>query len=264
METPREIQIQPLGSYFDIDAEGYLINPASKDAVQEEYKPLINDIVGAYEKNYGERLRYVYMRGSVARGQAIAGVSDIDTFAYVDILKDDIDEHWTKEAEEDFRKKYPFINGVEMNAYPLSAITQDTIILNQSIVVWGEEIVVPKLKIGKDLARHAPNFHKRIQWFSKFLQKEVSDEEIETYCVWFMKGMLRIGCEITMERSQKYTRDLYKCYEVFSEFYPEKEAEMREVLYLALNPIHDKHKIQKIVDTLGVWLVGEINNVFPL
>lgn len=81
---------------------------------------------------------------------------------------------------------------------------------------------MPKLKVEKDLAIHSRNFHKRVDRYKERLAKEEVDEETKKSCVWFMKGLLRVGFEITMERSQKYTRDLYRCYETFSEYYPEK------------------------------------------
>jgi len=79
-----------------------------------------------------------------------------------------------------------------------------------------------------------------------------------------MKGLLRVGFELTMERSQKYTRDLYRCYETFAEYYPEKEPEMREVLDLALNPTADKEKMKQIMENFGAWLLAEIPKHFEV
>lgn len=71
------INIQPTGSYFEVDRKGYLVNPASKDKLQDEWKPAIDDVVEAYKENFGENLKSVYIRGSVAKGKAIEYVSDI-------------------------------------------------------------------------------------------------------------------------------------------------------------------------------------------
>jgi uncharacterized protein len=68
---------------------------------------------------------------------------------------------------------------------------------------------------------------------------------------------LRSGFELTMNRSKRYTRDLYRCYETFAEYYPEKEPEMREVLCLALNPITNKEKLYELMTGLGGWLQEE-------
>ncbi len=263
--TKNKIEIQPKGSYFQSDESGFLINPASAEKVQEKWKPLIEDIVDVYKNLYGEKLKNVYIRGSVAKGEAVEGVSDIDTFAYVDLSKEELNEsNINREVRKHIEEKYDFVEDIEMGAYPLSEISNDSIILNQSLCVYGEPISVQKLKVGKEMAIHSPSFHNRLKWFENFLIKDENDEEIKKGCVWLMKGLLRVGFELTMERSQKYTRDLYRCYETFAEYYPEKEAEMRDVLDLALNPIADKKKIKEIMENLGTWLLAEIPNHFEV
>ncbi len=260
--TEKKIEIKPTGSYFNIDKDGFVINPASAEKIQEEWKPVIEDVIDSYKKLYKDKLKNVYIRGSVAKGEAVLDISDIDAFAYVDANRQDLPS--AREERRLIVEKYPFIASVEMGISPLSEIPLDTIILNQSLCVYGEPIEVPKLKPGKEMAIHSPSFHNRFTKFENFLNKEDSEEEIKKDCVWFMKGLLRVGFEITMERSGRYTRDLYRCYETFAEYYPEKEVEMKEVLTLALNPTSDKRNIKKIMDNLGQWLLKEIPHYFDV
>lgn len=265
MEKLNRIEIQPKGSYFQTDENGFLINPASAEKIQDKWKPIIDDIVEVYKNKYGEKLKNVYIRGSVAKGEAVEGVSDIDTFAYVDLSKEELEENnINRSMRKHIEEKYDFVEEVEMTVLPLSDISDDYIMLNQSLCVYGEPTSIPKLKVGKEMAIHSPTFHNRFKRFENFLEKDESEEEVKKGCVWLMKGLLRVGFELTMERSQKYTRDLYRCYETFSEYYPEKEPEMREVLDLALNPISDKKKIKEIMDNFGVWLLGEIPDHFEI
>lgn len=261
-----KIEIKPIGSYFDIDSDGYLINPASLEKIQEEYKPLIKEIIDIYKEIYGEHLKQVYLRGSVAKGEAIKGVSDIDTFAYVDLSPKYLKKNNTNRGmRKHLEEKYDFIEDIEMSAFSLSDIPNDYIILNQSVCVHGDPLKVPKLRPGKELAIHVSEFHNLFLWFEKFLVKEnEAEEEIKKSCSWLMKRLLRVGFEITMEREKKYTRDLYLCYETFAKYYPEKETEMREVLTLALNPITDKDEIKRVIDGLGQWLLLEISKYFEV
>ncbi len=156
------------------------------------------------------------------------------------------------------------LQGLRWGAFPLSDIENDYIILNQSLCIYGTPVSVPRLKPGKEMAIHARGFHNRMTWFEQFLAKDEPEEEIKKGCVWLMKGFLRVGFEITMERERVYTRDLYRCYETFSKYYPEKEPDMREVLYLALNPVSDRAVIKKVVDLMGKWLIQEIPKYFDI
>ncbi|MBU3669046.1 MAG: hypothetical protein FGM57_03730 [Candidatus Taylorbacteria bacterium] len=258
----KEIEIRPTGSYFEVDQDGYIVNPTSKEKIQERWWPVIDAIIGYYQKAYKDKLHSVYVRGSVAKGQAIEGVSDIDTFAYVNLPKSEINHDWVDAAEKELAESYDFVEGAELGASPVSDIKDDSIILNQSVCVFGTEVDVPKLKVGSELAIHSQKFYKRVDWFNEFLKKDETLEEVRKGCTWFMKGLLRVGFELTMDRSQKYTRDLYRCYETFAEYYPEKESEMLEVLHLALNPIADKAKLKEIVDGFGAWILAEAQKIF--
>jgi hypothetical protein len=262
MNNSSYIKIKDIGSYFDVDENGHIVNPTSQEKIQSQWRPVVNAVLETYQKVFGDKLQNVYIRGSVAKGQAVEDISDIDTFAYVEIEKDEIDYNWTNDAEKAILKQYPFVEGVEFSALPLSTAYDNQIMLNQSLCVYGESIDVLRLKIDKNLAIHAPSFYKRLERFEKFYEQEKTPEQIKSHCVWQMKGLLRVGAEIVLERSNKYTRDLYKCYEVFSEYYPEKESEMREVLNIALNPIDDKNKVKEIMDTTGDWLLKESKKYF--
>jgi len=79
------IEIQKTGSYFNIDKDGYLINPASLDKVQDEWKLLVQAVIQLYKREFKDSLVSLYLRGSVSKGEAVAGISDIDTWAFVDM-----------------------------------------------------------------------------------------------------------------------------------------------------------------------------------
>lgn len=252
----KEIPIKEIGSYFQVDSEGYLINPASVEKISAEWKPVVNDIVDAYKAHYGANLHSVYVRGSVGKGDATPGVSDVDTFAYVTLPKDQIKTDWVKSFEDKLAEKYPFVQGFEISVDPVKTAPDDRILLLQSACVFGEDLskTMPKVKVGKETLGHVYSFKKNLVWFDEWAQKPQEKSEIRNSCTWLMKRFLRTGLELTMERAGLYTRDLYPSYKVFAEYYPDKEAEMKEVLYLALNPTDDIEAIKKIRNDFGVWL----------
>lgn len=262
MEKPPEkenVKIQPRGSFFEVDEDGYVVNPTSYEKIQKEWKPVIDDTVEWYKETFSDDLINVYIRGSVAKGEAIKNMSDLDTFAFVDLQWDEIEEAFTNSDIPNIKEKYSFVTDVEIHVEPIerSEEQNNVILLNQSLCVYGEPLDVPKLKPGKEMVIHAPYIGKRLEKLERFMNEEQSDEDIQETCVWFMKGLLRSGCEIVMERSGKYTRDLYPCYKIFSQYYPKKEKDMKEVLQLALNPTTDKSKIEKIMKNIGGWMKNE-------
>jgi len=252
-----KIEIKPIGDFFETDFDGYIINPTSLDKIQLEYKDILNDIVEIYKKRFGAKLHSVYVRGSVAKGTAIENISDIDTWCVVNDLEENIKTSWQLYIKELF-KKYPEFDDIEMGETLLGDIGRGyKILLHQSVCIYGESVNVPKKKINSQLAMHAPNFEERFDWFVDLIEKDTSPANIRRKCVWLMKTFLRIGLELTLDRVGKYSRDLYPCYEIFSEYYPEKEPEMRRALYLALNPIDDLNILNNFKEDFGNWLLQE-------
>ena len=255
----KEIPILEIGKFFDIDPDGYLINPASKEKIQKEWIPIVNDIIEKYKFYYGESLHSVYIRGSVGKGDAIPGISDVDTFAYVTSRITETKTDWMKSFEKESEIKYPFAKGIELSVSPVENSTNNKIFIIQSACVYGPDLnkVIGKIKPGKDTMTHTHSFSRNLKLFD-WMHKPETPEEIKKYCTILMKKILRVGLELTIERSGKYTRDLYPSYKIFSEYYPEREKEMKEVLYLAINPTEDLSILTRIRKNLGSWIVEKI------
>jgi hypothetical protein len=198
----------------------------------------------------------VYVRGSVGKGDAVLDVSDVDTFAYVTSKKEEIKTDWMESFEKEMLAKYHFAQGVELSIDPIEDAPNDRILILQSACVYGDDLneKIPKIKVGKETLGHVYSFNKNLIWFDNWALKSQTQEEIKKSCTWLTKRFLRTGLELTMERAGLYTRDLYPSYKIFAQYYPEKEVEMKEVLYLALNPTDDLSVIKRIRDNLGVWL----------
>ncbi len=257
-EKESKVEIKKIGSFLETDENGFLINPAAVEKIQPEYEAVIASVVDLYKQRFGESLRSVYIRGSVAKGQAIEGVSDIDAFAFVDLSEEKMNQR-EQVGDKELLEKYPFITKTELVAEPIvnSNNHGNIIVLNQAICVYGEPIETPKIKPGKDAMLHLQHMDETVRKAQSFFEADRSEERVKSKCVGLMKRLVRSGCELVMERSGKYTRDLYPSYEIFAKYYPEKSEEMLKALELALNPTADKEKIKLILSNLGNWLSDE-------
>jgi predicted nucleotidyltransferase len=265
MERPQKKDInpiRPMGSYFEIDKEGCIVNPASVEKIQGEWKPVLEKVINLYKELYKDNLVSVCVRGSVAKGQAIPYISDIDTFAIVKDDHEEIDRELEEEKRNAIVKEFPFASGIEMWALPLSSVKDEGALMNQSVSIFGEDVPYEKMKFSKDLALHAPHFESRHRKLLEILEQDYETEKVLKRVDWLGKGILRTAMELVIDRSGKYTRDLYPCYETFSKFYPDKEKEMRKVLELTLNPTDDKKVIQETLLPISEWLLEETKKYF--
>jgi|GEM_PF-3348941 len=94
---------RPVGGYFSLDAEGCLMNPCCKELLPAAWRPVLEAVVIIYREETGRKLYSVWLRGSLPRGLAVEGLSNLDTFALVPP-----DLYWCYRA---FAKWYPEHDG---------------------------------------------------------------------------------------------------------------------------------------------------------
>src|SRR3989344_7430449 len=109
-------EIKNIGGYLDVDKEGFIVKKASSDKFQEKWKPVIDEVKNAYIEHFGDKLHSIYVRGSVAKGEAVDGISDIDTIALVSLSKNHINTKWAEDFNLKIVSKYPFVEKVEILA----------------------------------------------------------------------------------------------------------------------------------------------------
>lgn len=254
--------IRNIGSVLHTDEDGYIIKTASADKIQPKWRPAVDMIVEACKTNLGDVLHSVYVRGSVAKGEAIEGVSDVDMVVIVNVPLDSVDTKWAGNLTTGIENKYSFVSDVDFMFGSVSALGRGhkLILRTQAACLYGTDLSdeLPPLKPGPDTIMHAKSLGTSMHEVTDFLAVERSEEAIRKKCTWIMKRIVRTGCELVMERSGKYARDLYPCYELFSQYYPEKQTEMYRALELAVNPSSDTEEIRKVLETLGEWMNTEI------
>ncbi|MBR5225150.1 MAG: nucleotidyltransferase domain-containing protein [Clostridia bacterium] len=64
--------------------------------IQQEYKPLIECVLENIRRYFGKRLVAVYLHGSIEKGDAIPGISDLDLMVIIDEKQTMQDDTWLK------------------------------------------------------------------------------------------------------------------------------------------------------------------------
>ena len=202
---------------------------------------------------YFINIHSIYLRGSVAKGIAVHGISDIDLILLVCNKFTEEDKIFLyKVLEKKVCEKFPFVNDIEMHDQTMESlliVPVQFMFKTQCVCIYGEDIVpdLPRFKIDMNAIAH-----------SRSLKNDIQDTLDGNHsCGWIMKRIVRVGLEICMIEEQVYTRDLFPCYQIFSKYYPDWEGKMREALTLAIEPILDSEIINGILMSLGSFLIKE-------
>lgn len=264
--------IAKIGSFLNTDSEGYLLNECRLEFIREPWKQAVEEIRQAHLKHLPEKIHSLYLRGSLPRGKAIEGISDIDTFAVINTRAGNLDFSWIEPLRKELLQKYPFVSDVEFHFIlhqkvlrELGYLSYRFIIKNLSLCLEGEDLApaLPRYKPGLNIAfAFHGNIQEVLSQAKEKIQNSVNDEATRRRCQWVMKRILRTGFSMLMGKEKVYTRDLYPCYEVFSKNYPEQEPQMRQALEWAVNPVSDQEKILEFLNTFGDWVAAEARQYF--
>ena len=258
------------GRYLPLDSNGRIINDRSTSKIQGQWKPLLDDLVGLFKENEPS-LHSVYVRGSVADGRAIDGISDVDSFAVINTDEDVpmLNCNWIDQANNQLRAKYPFCDGVETYLLPKSRLFSDRktafYLQTQSVCIYGDD-VIPQLqpyRVGEEATfSHAKNLEYDLGYIRSKLYLNDDPNFVRSCCKKIMKRIVRAAMETCMVEQGRYTRDLFLSHEMFALSNPEEAGRIAKAMHYALNPISDQSKLLQGISETGDWLVYHIQQKF--
>jgi hypothetical protein len=266
------IEIKKMGSFLELDDEGFVKSIDTKAPLQESWSDVVDRVIEFYKKEVGPELHSVYIRGSAAKAEAVDFVSDLDSFAVSRIEVGD-EPRAMDEFEKGIKKDFPFCNHVEISVVSLDQVSEvppkrkrsiwEELIKTQSRCVFGEDLssaIAPFLL--EDMLGHSLYLDDEVKNKLPSYMKEDKDDPIElkSNCVWIMRRILRGAFDLVMVKEAKFTRDLYLCYEVVSKVYPEKESSLRQALSLSLNPSSNPKEWMPLVLELNDWINTQLAN----
>lgn len=260
-------EVVKMGRFYECDAEGYLVNDTSRDYLEGKWLAAVEDATTACIESFGDSLRSLYVRGSVPRGLAVEGISDLDLICLLHDRNTEPDRGTTRtaEIERPFLERHPFVGELEVvitdeDEYLGMAQGQFTVKV-RGLLLHGEDMApgIHKFRPDRELAR-ALDYS--LEDSINFFRKSAADGSVPSGGVrWMAKRLLRTGMSAVVERAGAYSPDLWPQYDCFSGFYPERERIMYRVLELAINPEYEEIEFAHLLDDFGVWLAGEYRTV---
>ena len=251
------IQIEPIGSFFEVDENGCLINNTSSAHINLELESKILQVVDSFKNRFGSYLKCAYLRGAAANGTYKKNVSDLDLFALVDTGKEFVRWRMIEDDQAECDLAYASYSKDLFKVNPkLSKILKI-----QSLCIYGVDLIpsLPKVKLDRDLLLNYRWICEDTQTFEKQIKSNtLSTDVLKSY----LKVLIRTGFELVFEREMKYTTSLYWSYHSFGIHYPEKKENMKFVLHSFLNPLSISH--QHLIDILkfGKWISSQVDKEF--
>lgn len=262
------------GRWWRIDSAGFLQNDAQADAIQAEFKPVIDEVIEACLNHIEQDIHSIYVSGSVARGLAIRGKSDLNILVVTEYLSDPelIMQNWIRPAEDRIAARYDSVSDVLIEICPQPWLLRDEsefsigafIVKTQSVCVWGSDISpdLPDYKITDRQIRIAIANDDTAQckiYIDDFMQ-EATNEPLQTVRYWgteLCKNLIRVAYSLVMVDGEGYTRDLDISSSYFLEKFPDQQDNIDTLIRYLEEPTFTYEDIIRMIDTFGAWLLDQ-------
>lgn len=247
---------------YGLDRDGYIISDVNLDKVHSVYLPCINDSIKELKMMFPGRLHSVYVYGSVARGEAIIGKSDLDLIAMFMGTLNSEESTKLKNLSDSLSQKYCSLVrdvGIVVADYNYTIDPKNyyegAFIKELCICVHGED---PTRGFGpyKLTPEIAISFNGDIgEFVNRTIRKinMVSNQGFGKVSQGFARKFIRTCYSMVMVRSQIWTTRLHQQAKIFIHHFPEKEpAILNFQKWLEESPT-ERSLILKLIESEGIW-----------
>ncbi|WP_233157340.1 MULTISPECIES: nucleotidyltransferase domain-containing protein [Amycolatopsis] len=248
-----------------LDRDGTIAREGSLDRVSTEFAPVVEAfrrrVVGTFV-----RLHSAYLYGSVPRGTALPGTSDLDALLAFHDEPTDADRREAGRIEDALDREFPQINGAGIQLDSARTLLSDAERHDGGFFVAC--LCTPLL--GRHLAEHLPRYRPTSvlaretngdlgallpDWRKR--AAEVTDRERQTLSRTVARRIVRTGFTLVMPRWGGWTSDLARSAELFGHYYPDRRQQMRTAARTAREPTADPAILAMLIDDLAPWLAAE-------
>ncbi|MEU0423879.1 nucleotidyltransferase domain-containing protein [Streptomyces canus] len=254
-----------------LDAEGYIEREGSLGRIPQPFRPVVAAARDRVLDLFGPRLHSAYLYGSIPRGTARAGRSDLDLLLALRDDPTDADREGVRQLGEALDKEFPQIDGAGTLLYSRDLLLSE---LERHDLGWFVACLCTPL-LGDDLAEYLPRYRPDAllaretngdlalllpRWRERI--EAADSDETRTRLVRFMsRHLVRTAFTLVMPRWNGWTSDLREMAEVFGAYYPERAEQLRTAADLGHTPTADTAVLRTYVDDLGLWLADEYTRV---
>lgn len=264
--------------YLSKDEYDFLINDTNSEKISAEFLPIINEVQHIIVNTLHESIHSIYLSGSIPRGVASPGVSDLDIFA---ILKPNYYDDSLAILQEKCRallSTYHVVSKIDVEVwsfidiFPLTmnpnhiqikeTLSEFEIILKiASLCIFGNDLsqFIPPIKPSIALANDEISRIKMdIDQAKTSILAAKNTSEVNYWCKRVMKNIVRGGFCLCIPTIKEYTRDINLCTRTFAKNFPNYVHDIEKALFLIKNPSSNALDIIKFLDDFGPRLMKEV------
>ncbi|MEU1269966.1 nucleotidyltransferase domain-containing protein [Streptomyces sp. NPDC005799] len=255
-----------------LDPQGYIEREGSLGRVPHAFRPVVAAARDRLLDLFGARLHSAYLYGSLPRGTARVGRSDLDLLVALREEPTDADHDAVRALGEALDKEFPQIDGVGTLLYGRARLLSaaETYDLGWFVAcmctpLLGEDLAeyLPRYRPDSRLARETNGDLAELlpRWRRRIADADDTDAARRPLVRFMSRHLVRTGFTLVMPRWGGWTSELAEMAEAFAAYHPERAEQMRAAALLGHEPTGDPAVLRSYVDELGPWLADEYARV---
>ncbi|MFE7312773.1 nucleotidyltransferase [Streptomyces sp. NPDC057555] len=251
-----------------LDQDGCFVREGSLERVPAPFAPVVAALSARLTARFApDRLVSTYLYGSIPRGTAVPGVSDLDALLVLRDGPTDADRAAVRAVEAELDAAFPQIDGAG-----LLLVTADQLLseLERYDLAWFVACLCTPLS-GPDLTAALPRYRptsllaretngdlfRRLPGLRRRAAAATAQEERARLTRAVTRNLVRTGFTLVMPRWGGWTSDLAESAEVFGRYYPAYAEQMRTAARAARNPAAHPELLDDLLNDLAPWLAEE-------
>jgi hypothetical protein len=251
-----------------LDPDGCIAREGSLDKVPAAFGPVVDAvrarIAAAFDPT---RLHSAYLYGSIPRGTAVPGVSDLDVLLALHHEPTAADRADAEAVEAALDADFAQIDGAGVLLAATGTLLSE---LERHDLGWFVACLCTPL-LGEDLAARLPRYRPTsllaretngdlalaLPGWRDRLAAAGTEAELRALSRSVTRRVVRTGFTLVMPRWGGWTSDLAASADAFAAHYPERADQMRLAAATARTPTTDRGLLAGFIDDLGPWLAAE-------
>ncbi|MEU8713650.1 nucleotidyltransferase domain-containing protein [Streptomyces sp. NPDC048663] len=255
-----------------LDPLGFIEREGSHARVPLVFRPVVAAVRDRLLEVFDARLDSAYLYGSVPRGTARVGRSDLDLVVVLRAEPAGGDRDAARALGEAVDKEFPQIDGVGILLYSRARVLDERerydvgwFVACQCTPLLGEDLAefLPRYRPDSLLARETNGDLAGLlpRWRRRIATAGDAEEALRPLVRFMSRHLVRTGFTLVMPRWNGWTSDLGEMAEAFAGYYPERGGQLRRAAERGQEPVGDRAVLRSYVDDLGPWLANEYARV---
>ena len=256
-----------------LDPEGYIVPEADLANVQPAYRGVPEAAADLLVRELGPRLHSGYLYGSVVRGNAVPGRSDLDLVAVLWTPAEAADRFAASRVERGLVARFPLLASAGVALSDLHEVRSprqryglQVFLRDLSVCICGEDLR-PGLPRTRPSAAVAAAFHEDtplvLARARETLRAGADPEAVRRACRVAARRMVQAGFAVAMARDGVWATVLEEQAAAVGAAFPEWAEAVRCAAEQGRRPVADPEAVAELLDTFGRWVEEELGRLPP-